>query len=172
MTHRAAVITCSDRAFADIYEDRSGPILREGLAGLGFDVAEAVIVPDEPEEIARAIAEALASGARVILTTGGTGVGPRDVTVEVVAPLLTQELPGIAELVRAKGGEKTPKAVLSRGVAGVIGAGVAGADAGPAPVFVFTAPVSRGGARDTLTVLAPLLMHLVGQLDGEGHDLD
>lgn len=164
MTYRAAVITCSDRAAADLYEDRSGPVLRAGLAELGFDVAPPVVIPDDAGLIARHVEEAVAAGARVVLTTGGTGVGPRDVTVEATRPLLAYEVPGIAEAVRAQGAAKTPLAALSRGLAGVL-------DAGGHRAFVFNAPGSRGGARDALAVLGPLLVHIVQQLDGADHDL-
>ena len=165
MGYLAAVITCSDRAAADIYEDRSGPVLRDGLAALGFEVEPARIVPDDAAVIAAAIAEAVAAGARVVLTTGGTGISPRDVTVEASRPLLTYELPGIAEAVRAAGAATTPLACLSRGVAGVI------REPGRS-AFVFNAPGSRGGARDALAVLEPLLVHIVEQLDGADHDLN
>lgn len=163
MSFRAAVITCSDRASAEAYEDRSGPVLREGLAALGFEVAAAVVVPDERDLIAARIRDAVAGGARVVLTTGGTGVGPRDVTVEATRPLLAYEVPGIAEAVRAAGAAKTPLSYLSRGLAGIID--------GPHRVFVYNAPGSRGGARDALAVLGPLLVHIVEQLDGADHDL-
>ena len=164
MTYRAAVITCSDRAAADVYEDRSGPVLRDGLAALGFDVDEPLVLPDEADRISAAILAAVDGGARVVLTTGGTGIGPRDVTVEATRPLLTYEVPGIAEAVRAAGLAATPLSSLSRGLAGVVqGDGVR--------AFVFNAPGSRGGARDALTVLGPLLTHIVGQLDGADHDL-
>ena len=165
MPHRACVITCSDRAAADVYEDRSGPILRDGLAALGFEVSAPVILPDEAGLIAAAVEAAVAGGARVVLTTGGTGVGPRDVTVEATRPLLAYEVPGIAEAVRAAGLVKTPLSSLSRGVAGVI-------DADGRRAFVFNAPGSRGGARDALTVLGPLLGHIVDQLVGADHDLN
>ena len=99
-----------------------------------------------------------------MLTTGGTGVGPRDVTVEATRPLLTYEVPGIAEQVRAAGLAVTPLSSLSRGLAGVI-------DRGGPRAFVFNAPGSRGGARDALAVLAPVLTHIVDQLDGADHDL-
>ncbi len=164
MGYLATVITCSDRAAADIYEDRSGPVLRDGLAALGFSVTEPVILPDDQAEIAAAIVAAVAGGSRIVLTTGGTGVGPRDLTVEATGPLLAFELPGIAEAVRAAGAAKTPLSVLSRGLAGVI-------DRGGPRAFVFNAPGSRGGARDALAVLSPLLTHIVGQLDGADHDL-
>lgn len=164
MGYLATVITCSDRAAADIYEDRSGPVLRDGLAALGFSVTEPVILPDDQAEIAAAIVAAVAGGSRIVLTTGGTGVGPRDLTVEATGPLLAFELPGIAEAVRAAGAAKTPLSVLSRGLAGVI-------DRGGPRAFVFNAPGSRGGARDALAVLSPLLTHIVEQLDGADHDL-
>lgn len=164
MPYRAAVITCSDRAAADIYEDRSGPVLRDGLADLGFDVAAPTILPDDAGRIATAILDAVAAGARVVLTTGGTGVSPRDVTVEATRPLLRYEVPGIAEAVRATGAVKTPLSSLSRGLAGVI-------EHEGTRSFVFNAPGSRGGARDALAVLAPLLVHIVEQLDGADHDL-
>lgn len=164
MGYLATVITCSDRAAADIYEDRSGPVLRDGLAALGFSVTEPVILPDDQAEIAAAIVAAVAGGSRIVLTTGGTGVGPRDLTVEATGPLLAFELPGIAEAVRAAGTAKTPLSVLSRGLAGVI-------DRGGPRAFVFNAPGSRGGARDALAVLSPLLTHIVEQLDGADHDL-
>lgn len=165
MSHHAVVITCSDRAAADVYEDRSGPVLRDGLAGLGFAVAAPLILPDDRALIAVAITDAVDAGARVVLTTGGTGIGPRDVTVEATRPLLTYEIPGIAEAVRAAGLAKTPLSSLSRGLAGVI-------DRGPTRAFVFNAPGSRGGARDALAVLGPLLTHIVDQLDGADHDLN
>lgn len=165
MSYRAAVITCSDRAAADIYEDRSGRVLRDSLAELGFDVAEPVILPDEVSQIRAAIIDAVAAGARIVITTGGTGVGPRDVTVDATRPLLAYEVPGVAEAVRAAGLAVTPLASLSRGLAGVIGTGEGRA-------FIFNAPGSRGGARDALSVLGPILTHIVDQLDGADHDLN
>lgn len=164
MTYRAAVITCSDRAAADVYEDRSGKVLRDGLTELGLEVSDPVILPDEADQIALAIARAVDEGARIVLTTGGTGIGPRDVTVEATRPMLAYEIPGIAEAVRAAGLSATPLSSLSRGLAGVI-------DRGDQRSFIFNAPGSRGGARDALAVLAPVLVHIVEQLDGADHDL-
>lgn len=165
MSYRAAVITCSDRASSDVYEDRSGPVIRHALKELGFDVTPPVIVPDEAEVIATEIRLAVADGARVVITTGGTGVGPRDVTVEATRPLLDYEVPGVAEAVRSLGSANTPLSWLSRGLAGVI-------IQDENRAFVFNAPGSRGGARDALSVLAPLLTHIVDQLDGADHDLN
>ena len=163
MSYRVAVITCSDRAFAEVYEDRSGPVLRDGLAEAGFEVAPAVIVPDKADKILQAVTAAIAEGARIVMTTGGTGVGPRDVTVEATASIVSYELPGLMEEVRRRGAENTPLALLSRGVAGVV------AMPGSPRALLINAPGSRGGARDTLAVVGPLLTHIVEQLDGADH---
>ena len=163
MSYRVAVITCSDRAFAEVYEDRSGPVLRDGLAEAGFEVAPAVIVPDKADQILQAVTAAIAEGARIVMTTGGTGVGPRDVTVEATASIVSYELPGLMEEVRRRGAENTPLALLSRGVAGVV------AMPGSPRALLINAPGSRGGARDTLAVVGPLLTHIVEQLDSADH---
>ncbi|WP_454965847.1 MogA/MoaB family molybdenum cofactor biosynthesis protein, partial [Arachnia propionica] len=155
----AAVITCSDRAAAGIYPDRSGPLLRESLNGLGFETREPRVVPDNLVMIRAAIREAVASGSRVVLTTGGTGVGPRDVTAEATLDLLACELPGIMEAVRRRGAEKNPHALLSRGLAGVV-------ECAGTRAIIINAPGSEGGASDTIEVAGPLLRHLVEQLDG------
>ena len=161
----ATVITCSDRAFRDVYEDRSGPVLRDGLAAVGFKVDAPVIVPDDIEAIRAAVLKAVAAGARVVLTTGGTGVGPRDVTVGACAPLLHFQIPGITEAIRAAGMAKTPKAVLSRGLSGVI-------DYEGTRAVLVNVPGSRGGARDAMAVLKELLLHIIDQLDGADHPMD
>ena len=158
----AAVITCSDRAAAGIYPDRSGPLLRESLNGLGFETREPRVVPDNLVMIRAAIREAVASGSRVVLTTGGTGVGPRDVTAEATLDLLACELPGIMEAVRRRGAEKNPHALLSRGLAGVV-------ECAGVRAIIINAPGSTGGASDTIEVAGPLLRHLVDQLDGADH---
>lgn len=166
MKHHAVVVTCSDRAASEVYEDRSGSILREALRDLGFMVADAVIVPDEKTAIQDAIRTALSAGARVIITTGGTGVGPRDITVEATKDFLSYEIPGLMEEIRRYSVDKEPRALLSRGLAGVI------RPDGAAPTLLVNAPGSRGGARDTIAVIGPLLHHIVDQLDGKGHELD
>ena len=158
----AAVITCSDRAAAGIYPDRSGPLLRESLNGLGFETREPRVVPDNLVMIRAAIREAVASGSRVVLTTGGTGGGPRDVTAEATLDLLACELPGIMEAVRRRGAEKNPHALLSRGLAGVV-------ECAGTRAIIINAPGSEGGASDTIEVAGPLLRHLVEQLDGADH---
>lgn len=165
MSHPAAVITCSDRAAANIYEDRSGPIAEQRLNELGFDVLHRSIVADDPAEIRLAITSAIDAGARVVITTGGTGVSPRDATVEATRSLLDYEVPGLMEEVRRRGAEKQPLALLSRGVAGVVSV------AGRPRALVLNAPGSRGGVRDTMAVVGPLLQHVVDQLDGADHDM-
>lgn len=164
MKLRASVITCSDRAAADIAEDRSGPILREALAELGFSLTPAVIVPNEEDQILAAARDALRQGARVVITAGGSSIATRDITVEVTRRLIAYEVPGLMEEVRRRGAEKEPRALLSRGIAGVI------APEGAPRTLIVNAPGSRGGARDTLAVVGPLLRHIVEQLDGKDHE--
>ena len=163
MTSTAAVITCSDRAAAGDYEDRSGPAIKDALAEHGFEAPDPVVVADHAEQIKRAILDALSAGARVIITTGGTGVSPTDITPEVTRDLIAYELPGLMEEVRRIGAGKVPTALLSRGLAGVLEL-----PNQPRAVIV-NAPGSTGGAKDTMTVLGPLLSHLVEQLDGADH---
>jgi molybdenum cofactor synthesis domain-containing protein len=143
---RAAVLTVSDGVHAGERDDTSGDTLEELLRAEGFDV-ERRVVPDERDEIASAIDE-LAGHAAVLLTTGGTGFAPRDVTPEATRPLLDREAPGIAEAIRADAVSRTPHALLSRGVAGLRGA-----------TLVVNLPGSPGGCRDGFAVLRPALLH-------------
>lgn len=152
------MITVSTRAAAGVYADRSGPVLVEGLRSLGFVVAEPVVVADG-EPLRAALAEALASGPDVVLTTGGTGLAPSDLTPEVTAAFLDRPVPGVAEALRAAGvAAGVPSAVLSRGLAGLAGA-----------TFVVNLPGSVGGCRDGLAVLGPLLGHVLDQVRGGDH---
>ena len=151
---KAAVLTVSDGVVAGTREDKSGDVLAELLDAEGFDVMRR-IVPDEQEEISTAIA-ALADEAQVVLTTGGTGVGPRDVTPEATRAVLDRWALGIAEAIRADAVAKTPHGMLSRGIAGIRG-----------KTLVVNLPGSPGGCRDGFAVLQPALGHAVQLLAGE-----
>ena len=151
---KVAVLTVSDGVAAGERQDRSGEALADLLAADGHEIVRRV-VPDERDEIASALRD-LAGEAELVLTTGGTGLGPRDVTPEATRDVIEREVPGIAEALRADAAEKTPHGLLSRGVAGVI-----------ATTLVVNLPGSPGGARDGFGVLRPLLGHAVALLRGE-----
>jgi molybdenum cofactor synthesis domain-containing protein len=155
---KATVVTASNRAAAGVYEDTTGPLIVSALADLGFEVTGPVVVPDG-QPVGDAIRDAVGSGARAVLTTGGTGLTPTDLTPEVTRPLLDREVPGIAEAIRAYGAEKgVPTAALSRGLAGISG-----------QTLVVNLPGSRGGVKDGLAVVVPLLVHAVEQIVGSDH---
>ena len=156
---RALVVTASNRAAAGVYEDRSGQALAAGLAELGFGVEGPKVLPDDAVEIADVLRAAVDAGIEVVLTTGGTGLSPTDVTPEATRAVLEREAPGIAEAVRRYGVEHgVPTAVLSRGLAGTAGR-----------TLIVNLPGSTGGVKDGLAVLGPLLPHLVSQLRGGDH---
>ena len=158
MSLRAEVVVASNRAAAGVYADETGPLLVEFLQELGFTTGPPLVVPDG-DPVGAAIQGAAAGGARVVLTTGGTGLTPTDQTPEVTRALLDYEVPGIAEAIRAHGvAAGVPTAVLSRGLAGVIGS-----------CLVVNLPGSRGGVKDGLTVLRPILVHAVEQVVGSDH---
>ena len=154
----AVVITCSTRAATGVYQDRGGPLVVEALQRLGFDVSGPLVVPDGPE-VSEALEAAVASGADVVLTTGGTGISPTDGTPEASLAVVDRVVPGVAEALRAAGVAKgVPTAMLSRGVAGVVGR-----------TLVVNLPGSSGGVRDALEVLGPVLAHAVSQIRGGDH---
>ncbi len=155
---KATVIAASNRAAAGVYEDTTGPLIVKALADEGFDVTGPVVVPDG-DPVARAIREAVDAGARAVITTGGTGRTPTDRTPEATRSLLDREVPGIAEAIRAHGiAQGVPTAALSRGLAGVVGR-----------ALVVNLPGSRGGVKDGLAVVVPVLRHAVEQIVGSDH---
>lgn len=161
---RAGIITVSTTGFAGKRADESGPAMRDALTAAGIAVVSAELVPDDVERVATAILAASRAGATVILTSGGTGLSPNDVTPEATRRVIDREVPGIAEALRAHALRKTPHGMLSRGVAGALGG-----------ALVVNLPGSPKAARESLEVLIPVLPHAVELLAGEsgegGHSL-
>ena len=155
-TIRAAVITVSDKGYAGEREDTSGPLLRDLLRQMGADVVHQSIVPDEAAHIAQAL-QALAdeAGVDLVLTTGGTGPAPRDVTPEATRSVIEREMPGLAEVLRFAGYQRTPLAVISRGVAGIRGR-----------TMIVNLPGSPRAVREGMATLAPILPHAIQMLQG------
>jgi molybdenum cofactor synthesis domain-containing protein len=155
---KALVVTVSGRASAGVYADRGGPILVDGLQGMGFEVDGPVVVPDG-SPVADALRDGIAAAYDVVVTTGGTGLSPTDRTPENTRPLLDFEVPGIAEALRGYGAAQgVPAAVFSRGLVGVAGR-----------TLIVNLPGSTGGCRDGIAVLTPLLHHAVEQIGGGDH---
>jgi molybdopterin adenylyltransferase len=157
---RAAVLTVSDRASAGAMPDESGPAVRRLLVEAGFEVSDVAVVPDERERIA-AFLVAAAEEHELVVTTGGTGLGPRDVTPQATRPVLDYEVPGLAEVMRSEGMRKTPMAALSRSLVGVRGR-----------TLIVNLPGGVRGARESLEAIAPVLEHALRVLSGDTRHAD
>ena len=156
---KVAVITVSDRASRGEYEDKSGKLAVEMLKDLGGEVVYYTIVPDEEEEIRRAVEEATQRGAEVVVTSGGTGLSPRDITPEVIQKMALKEIKGFGEAMRVWGSRFTPKALVSRATAFVL----------PEGRIVLVLPGSRGAVSDYLQMLGGLVKHALDMAKGKGH---
>jgi molybdenum cofactor synthesis domain-containing protein len=154
----ALVVTVSDRSAAGTRPDTSGPLLVELLQSLGFQAAKPVVVPDDADEVEAALRAGVRSEVDLVVTTGGTGLGPRDVTPEATMRVLDRLAPGIAEALRQFNREQIPTTILSRAVAGVSGR-----------TLVVNLPGSAGGVRDGVAVLTPVIGHAIAQLRGGDH---
>ena len=156
---RAQVITVSDRSHGGLRHDSSGPLLASLLhEELGFDVADVVVVPDEVPAIEDALRAAVAAGFDLVVTTGGTGFAPRDVTPEATRRVLEREAPGLAEALRQLNRDSVPTTILSRAVAGVAAGSI-----------IVNLPGSTGAVRDGIAVLEPVIGHAIVQLRGGDH---
>jgi molybdenum cofactor biosynthesis protein B len=153
---KSHVITVSDGVFHGKREDKSGPALISLLRAGGFEAGNPEVVPDEIAQITEAIETAITRGADVVVTTGGTGLGPRDVTPQATASLIEYEVPGIAEEMRRAGLASTPMAALSRALAGVRG-----------QALIINVPGSLKGATESLEAVMPMLGHAVKLLHGD-----
>jgi len=156
---RALAVTVSNRAAAGVYADKSGPVLVESLRAAGCAVVDGPVVIADGDPVEAALRDALAAGYDVVVTTGGTGLTPADLTPEMTRRVLEREIPGIAEALRAAGAAAgVPAAILSRGLAGMAGR-----------TLIVNLPGSTGGVRDGMAVLAPVLGHAVSQINGGDH---
>ncbi|MBC7724905.1 MAG: MogA/MoaB family molybdenum cofactor biosynthesis protein [Burkholderiaceae bacterium] len=158
MTRRAAVIVCSTRAAAGVYDDLTGPVIVDWLLRRGFDTGAPIVVADGPD-VAASLRAVVDAGVDVLVTTGGTGIAPSDSTADATSALLDLDLPGFQEELRRRGGAHTPFALMSRGVAGIAGR-----------TFVVNLPGSTGGVRDGLQLLGEVVDHVLDQLAGGHHD--
>lgn len=153
---KAAIITISDSRSAARATDQSGPAAQEAVSGLGFEIACSAIVPDDLDRI-QAEVRSLATDVQLIVTTGGTGVGPRDVTPEAISPLFDKPIPGFGEIMRTGSYSKTPMSIISRGGAGLVG-----------KCLVVMLPGSPGGVRDGMELVGPAIKHIMKAIQGDG----
>jgi molybdenum cofactor biosynthesis protein B len=152
----AHVVTVSDGAFHGKREDKSGPVLVELLSRAGFEVGSPEVVPDEVERIYEAVTTAVARGVDLVVSTGGTGLGPRDVTPQALSTILDYEVPGIGETMRRAGADSTPMAALSRSMAGV-----------RERTLIISVPGSPKGAAESLEAVMPIVGHAIQLLHGD-----
>ena len=157
---RAAVITVSDRSAEGTRADTSGPIAVSALREAGFDCADAVVVADGADSVERALTAEVMAGVKLIVTTGGTGVAPRDQTPEGTARVVTRQVPGIAEELRRRGAAEKPAGMLTRGIAGVVD---------PHGALVVNLPGSPGGVASGMPVVLSVATHVLDQLGGGDH---
>jgi molybdenum cofactor synthesis domain-containing protein len=158
---RALAVTVSNRASAGVYEDKSGPVLAELLRSAGYETDGPIVIPDGAA-VEEALSEAVTAGYDVIVTTGGTGLTPGDLTPEMTRLVIDREIPGIAEAIRAVGvSAGVPAAMLSRGLAGLAGT-----------TLIVNLPGSTGGVRDGMSVVSPVIAHAIDQAAGGDHVRD
>lgn len=153
--YTASVITVSDRAAQGIYQDKSGPVVAELLKEYGYDIINTIIIPDEKNTIKNALLTLCEQGVHLIVTTGGTGFAPRDITPEATKEIIEREAPGIAEYMRQRSMEITPRGMLSRGIAGI-----------KATSLIINLPGSPKGATENLSFVLPHLAHGLDMLNG------
>ena len=157
-TRTAVVITASNRASRGEYADLSGASLAKGLSALGYEVSGPHVVTDSIDLISEQLTVALANKTRLIVTTGGTGISPTDVTPEATAPFIEKLIPGFGEALRAHSRDKVPTSDLTRGLAGTHGTSL-----------IINLPGSQGAIKDGLVIIERLAGHILDQLDGRDH---